>query len=111
MTSRCAREKLATAHFLRRHVSPRATAFRCQVVVALTAAAMRLAAVFVDTSTSASALTLATGEQHTDAVRKDTPLDEELAALLASHAFTGRIAETLETRLQRRLDHRLADLG
>ena len=111
MTSRCAREKLATAHFLRRHVSPRATAFRCQVVVALTAAAMRLAAVFVDTSTSASALTLATGEQHTDAVRKDTALDEELAALLASHAFTGRIAETLETRLQRRLDHRLADLG
>ena len=79
--------------------------------VALAAVAMRPGAALVASSTSASALTLATGELHAGAARKDTALDEELADLLASHAFTGRIAETLETRLRRRVDRRLADLG
>lgn len=43
---------------------------------------------------------------------KDKPsLDAELGALLAEHAFTGRIEEQLEERLGRPLDDELADLG
>jgi hypothetical protein len=57
--------------------------------VALTAVAMRLGAVLVDSSTSVSALTFATGDIHTSAAQKETALDEELTRLLASHAFTG----------------------
>jgi cytochrome c peroxidase len=38
-------------------------------------------------------------------------LDDDLAALLAQNGFTGRIEETLEARLGRRLDSDLADLG
>jgi cytochrome c peroxidase len=38
-------------------------------------------------------------------------LDAVLHSHLARHGFTGRIAETLEARLGRRIDHRLADLG
>ena len=34
-----------------------------------------------------------------------------LEAALARHGFTGRIESTLETRLGRRIDHQLADLG
>ena len=111
MTSRCARENLTMAFRLTRQLSPRGMAFRCLAGVALAAVAMRLAAALVDTSTSASALTLATGERQAGAAQSDTALDEELTGLLASHAFTGRIAETLETRLRRRVDRRLADLG
>ena len=72
-------------------------------------AAVLPGAALVASSTSAGAP--ATGELQGGAARKDTAVDEELARLLASHAFTGRIAETLETRLQRRVDRRLADLG
>jgi cytochrome c peroxidase len=38
-------------------------------------------------------------------------LDQELRAVLRAHGFTGRIEQTLERRLGRRLDDRLADLG
>jgi cytochrome c peroxidase len=111
MTSRCVRENLTTARLLRRHVSPRGIAFLCMACVALAAVTVRPGAALVASSTSASALTLATGELQAGAARKDTALDEEVAGLLASHAFTGRIAETLERKLGRRVDRRLADLG
>jgi cytochrome c peroxidase len=42
-------------------------------------------------------------------VRDD--VDAELRALHAHHGFTGRVAETLERRLGRRIDHQLADVG
>lgn len=42
---------------------------------------------------------------HTD------PLDLALRGYLASHGFTGRIANVLEARLGRRIDRRLADIG
>jgi cytochrome c peroxidase len=38
-------------------------------------------------------------------------LDDQLSAILAKHHFTGRIASTLESRLGRHIDNRLADLG
>jgi cytochrome c peroxidase len=38
-------------------------------------------------------------------------LDSELRRLLTKHRFTGRIAETLEQRLGRRIDRQVADLG
>jgi cytochrome c peroxidase len=111
MTSRCVRENLTTARLLLRHVPPIGIVFRCMTGVVLAAIAMRLGAALVASSTSGSALTIATGERQAGAARKVTTIDEELAGLLASHAFTGRIAETLETKLRRRVDRRLADLG
>ena len=38
-------------------------------------------------------------------------LDAALRAYLTSHGFTGHIANTLETRLGRRIDRQLADIG
>ena len=38
-------------------------------------------------------------------------LDEQLAAMLGQHGFTGRIESTLEPRLGRKLDNQLVDLG
>ena len=38
-------------------------------------------------------------------------LDAELRATLATLGFTGRVGSTLEARLGRRVDHRLADVG
>jgi cytochrome c peroxidase len=38
-------------------------------------------------------------------------LDDALRSYLTSHGFTGHIASTLETRLGRRIDRQLADLG
>lgn len=38
-------------------------------------------------------------------------LDDQLAAVLAEHGFTGRIESTLEPRLGRKLDNQLLDLG
>ena len=38
-------------------------------------------------------------------------VDQELRGLLARYGFTGRIASTLESRLGRRIDRQLADLG
>src|SRR6185436_1717947 len=109
--SRCVREMLTKIRRLRRHALPGGIAFRCLVGVALVAYAIRLGAALVGSPISASALTLATGERQAGAAPKETALDEELTGLLAGHAFTGRIAETLETRLGRRVDRRLADLG
>ena len=41
----------------------------------------------------------------------DTPLDQQLEAVLLDAGFTGRIESTLESRLGRHVDHQLADLG
>jgi len=38
-------------------------------------------------------------------------LDQQLAATLVQHGFTGRVQSTLEQRLGRHVDYRLADLG
>src|SRR5688572_16675034 len=43
--------------------------------------------------------------------RAGTDLDTELRRYLAQLGFTGRVASTLETRLGRRIDRPLADLG
>lgn len=43
--------------------------------------------------------------------KSDNPLDRDLEAALSAAGFTGRIEATLETRLGRRLDHQLADVG
>src|SRR5215217_772754 len=45
------------------------------------------------------------------ATTADDDLDAVLRRYLASHGFTGRVASTLELRLGRRVDHRLADVG
>jgi cytochrome c peroxidase len=42
---------------------------------------------------------------------RDAMLDQRLTTVVARHGFTGRIESTLEERLGRRIDHRLADLG
>lgn len=39
------------------------------------------------------------------------PLDQELSNVLSRHGFTGNMEATLEQRLGRRVDNRLADLG
>ncbi len=41
----------------------------------------------------------------------DSMLNDQLTVVLSRHGFTGRIGSTLEQRLGRRLDNRLADLG
>jgi cytochrome c peroxidase len=41
----------------------------------------------------------------------DRPLDERLASRLAEIGFTGEIESSLDVRLGRRLDHRLANVG
>ena len=38
-------------------------------------------------------------------------LDAALSAVLAQHGFTGRVGQSLEQRLGRKVDNRLADLG
>ncbi len=53
-----------------------------------------------------------TGPEPTSVMRgKPDDVDVALRSYLASQGFTGRIASTLETRLGRRIDHQLADLG
>src|SRR6476620_1148823 len=42
---------------------------------------------------------------------KSNDLDEQLAAALNRHGFTGRIGSSLEQRLGRKVDNQLADLG
>src|SRR5688500_1171698 len=54
---------------------------------------------------------LATGPALDVRREADDDLDATLRAQLAHHGFTGRIASTLETRLGRRIDRQLADLG
>lgn len=43
--------------------------------------------------------------------RTRSAVDMELRGYLAAHGFTGRVASTLESRLGRRIDRRLANLG
>ena len=45
------------------------------------------------------------------AIGGDNVLDDQLGAILRQHGFTGRIGSTLEQRLGRRINNRLADLG
>ena len=47
----------------------------------------------------------------TAATRLRVAVDDDLRGYLARHGFTGRIASTLETRLGRRIDRQLADIG
>ena len=42
---------------------------------------------------------------------RDTSLDDQLSAVLSQHGFTGRVGSTLERRLGRKIDKKLADLG
>jgi cytochrome c peroxidase len=41
----------------------------------------------------------------------DSALDGQLSALLSLRAFTGRVGQSLEQRLGRKIDNQLADLG
>ena len=41
----------------------------------------------------------------------ESVLDDQLEAVLNQHSFTGRVGSTLERRLGRKIDNRLADLG
>src|SRR5262245_36100035 len=43
--------------------------------------------------------------------QSESALDAALQSLLTQHGFTGRIEETLESRLGRRLNSKLAELG
>ena len=53
-----------------------------------------------------------TGVESISAARTAAPdLDAELRGYLANLGFTGRIASRLESRLGRRIDHQLADIG
>ncbi|HKE58275.1 MAG TPA: cytochrome c peroxidase [Pyrinomonadaceae bacterium] len=49
--------------------------------------------------------------QTTSASSSDSALNEQLAAVLNQHGFTGRIGSTLERKLGRKIDNQLADLG
>jgi len=44
-------------------------------------------------------------------IRGASTLDEQLAAVLGQQGFTGRVGQSLEERLGRRIDRRLAELG
>jgi len=43
--------------------------------------------------------------------RTDNDLDEQLSGVLEAHRFTGRVGSSLEQRLGRKIDNRLAELG
>jgi cytochrome c peroxidase len=45
------------------------------------------------------------------AISTDDALNEKLSAVLIYHGFTGRVGLSLEQRLGRKIDNRLADLG
>ena len=45
------------------------------------------------------------------AARGGSALDDELSAALAEHGFTGRVGQSLEERLGRKVDNNLAELG
>ena len=74
---------------------------RCIAIVALCSIPMLAGCTDIDTSDPSAPLA---------SVQPDE-LDRALRDYLTSHAFTGRIASTLESRLGRRIDHQLADLG
>ncbi|MFZ2649014.1 MAG: cytochrome c peroxidase [Burkholderiaceae bacterium] len=82
--------------------------------MALTAMAGMAATVLLASCGGGTTDTASLGEQ---AQGRAEPLalrhraDDSLAAVLQRHGFTGRIEATLETRLKRKLDSKLADLG
>jgi cytochrome c peroxidase len=47
----------------------------------------------------------------TSAKADDSALDDQLSALLSQHGFTGRVGQSLERRLGRKIHNQLADLG
>src|SRR5215510_16057566 len=47
----------------------------------------------------------------TSANGDDSALNDQLSALLNLHGFTGRVGQSLEERLGRKIDNQLADLG
>ena len=64
--------------------------------------------------TASGAMTFASskGDKDRDKVLcKDDALTQELTDMLQELGFTGRIEDTLEDRLGRRIDRKLADLG
>ena len=64
--------------------------------------------------TASGAMTFASSKgvkAQDEALRKDDALNRELTAELQELGFTGRIQYTLEDRLGRRIDFKLADLG
>ena len=64
--------------------------------------------------TASGAMTFASskgGKAQDEALCKDDALTRELTAELQELGFTGRIEDTLEERLGRRIDRKLADLG
>ena len=56
-------------------------------------------------------LTSTASAQHRDTFPGNDSLDQQLEAVLFGAGFTGRIESTLEARLGRRLDQKLADVG
>ena len=47
----------------------------------------------------------------TSANENDSALNEQLSTLLSQHGFTGKVGQSLEERLGRKIDNQLADLG
>ena len=47
----------------------------------------------------------------TSAKADDSALNNQLSTLLSQHGFTGRVGQSLERRLGRKIDNQLADLG
>ena len=56
-------------------------------------------------------LTSTAWAQHRDTFPGNDSLDQQLEAVLLGAGFAGRIESTLEARLGRRLDQKLADVG
>ena len=56
-------------------------------------------------------LTSTASAQHRDTFPGNDSLDQQLEAVLLGAGFTGRIESTIEARLGRRLDQKLADVG
>jgi cytochrome c peroxidase len=73
--------------------------------------ALAPAACVTDMPTDPLSDAAAGGTPSSVAYLRDAALDQYLASLLNGHGFTGRLGETLESRLGRRLDRRLADVG
>lgn len=80
-------------------------------LVAAAIAVALLSACADDTRRTITAPEAAASRGSGEEVRVARELDAELAHVLAEWGFTGRIASTLEQRLGRRLDNRLARVG
>lgn len=57
------------------------------------------------------ALLVAAIDARTSAQSNDSGLNDQLSALLGLQGFTGRVGQSLEQRLGRKIDNQLADLG